>query len=200
MAETAPYRRPSAGVGELKRPRPYLIFHQAVDRNAQSALRWGDFQLVKTWKTGKLELFDFSNDLSEANDLSAKMPEKTKELDQALTAFLAQVEGDDRADEDQAGQMSVRSGHLRARIFSALRRANDSLHGADEQLLGADYACPQHTIVDRPLTKEGWFLRRGNRRAHVHGRRWLSDRRADARVLREETIPHFPELGPLVVA
>ena len=28
---------------------------------------------------------------ADRNDLSAKMPEKTKELDQALTAFLAQV-------------------------------------------------------------------------------------------------------------
>ncbi len=81
----------NAGVGEVKRSRPYLIFHQAYDRNAQSALRWGDLKLVKTWKTGKLELFDLSNDLSEANDLSAKMPEKTKELDQTLTAFLTQV-------------------------------------------------------------------------------------------------------------
>ena len=62
-----------------------------MDRNAQSALRWGNLKLVKTWKTGKLELFDLSKDLSEANDLSAKMPEKTKELDQTLTAFLAQV-------------------------------------------------------------------------------------------------------------
>jgi hypothetical protein len=62
-----------------------------VDRNAQSALSWDNFKLVKTWKTGKLELFDLSNDLSEANDLSAKMPEKTKELDQTLTAFLTQV-------------------------------------------------------------------------------------------------------------
>ena len=75
----------------MKRPRPDLIFHQAVDRNAQSALRWGNLKLVKTWKTGKLELFDLSKDLSEANELSAKMPEKTKELDQTLTAFLAQV-------------------------------------------------------------------------------------------------------------
>ena len=91
MAETAPYRRPDAGVGEVKRQRPYLIFHQAVDRNAQSALRWGNFKLVKTWKSGKLELFDLSKYLSEANDLSAKMPEKTKELDQVLTAFLTQV-------------------------------------------------------------------------------------------------------------
>ncbi len=81
----------NAGVGEVKRQRPYLIFHQAVDRNAQSALRWGDLKLVKTYKTGKLELFDLSKDLSEANDLSVKRPEKTRELDQTLTAFLAQV-------------------------------------------------------------------------------------------------------------
>ena len=46
---------------------------------------------MKTWKSGKLELFYLSKDLSEANDLSVKMPEKTKELDQTLTAFLAQV-------------------------------------------------------------------------------------------------------------
>ena len=81
----------NAGVGEVKRERPYLIFHQAVDRNAQSALRWGNLKLVKTWKTGKLELFDLANDLSEATDLSAKMPEKTKELDQVLTAFITEV-------------------------------------------------------------------------------------------------------------
>jgi hypothetical protein len=78
-------------VGEVKRQRPYLIFHQAVDRNAQSALRWRDLKLVKTWKTGKLELFDLSKDLSEANDLSVKMPEKTKEFDRALTAFITEV-------------------------------------------------------------------------------------------------------------
>ena len=81
----------NAGVGDVKRQRPYLIFHQAVDRNAQSALRWGNLKLVKTWKTGKLELFDLSKDLSEANYLSAKLPEKTKELDRTLTAFLTQV-------------------------------------------------------------------------------------------------------------
>ena len=46
---------------------------------------------MKAWKSGKLELFDFAKDLSGANDLSAKMPEKTKELDQTLTAFLTQV-------------------------------------------------------------------------------------------------------------
>ena len=46
---------------------------------------------MKTWKTGKLELFDLSKDLSEASDLPAKIPEKTKELDQVLTAFITEV-------------------------------------------------------------------------------------------------------------
>ena len=62
-----------------------------VDRAPQSALRWGDLKLVKTWKTGKLELFDLSKDLGEARDLSGTMPEKTKELDRALTTFLTDV-------------------------------------------------------------------------------------------------------------
>ena len=81
----------NAGAGEVKRQRPYLVFHQAVDRAPQSALRWGDLKLVKTWKTGKLELFDLSKDLGEARDLSGTMPEKTKELDRALTTFLTDV-------------------------------------------------------------------------------------------------------------
>ena len=91
MNEKALYGRCCAGVGEVKRQRPYLIVHDAHDRVAQSALRWGDLKLVKTWKSGKLELFDLSKDLSEATDLSAKMPEKTKELDQVLTAFITEV-------------------------------------------------------------------------------------------------------------
>ena len=39
----------------------------------------------------KLELFDLSKDLSEANDLSAKRPAKTKELDRVLAAFITEV-------------------------------------------------------------------------------------------------------------
>jgi arylsulfatase A-like enzyme len=81
----------NAGVGKVKRQRPYLIFHQAFDRTAQSAIRWGNFKLVKAWKSGQLELFNLSKDLSEANNLAAKLPQKTAELDQTLTRFLSQV-------------------------------------------------------------------------------------------------------------
>lgn len=79
------------GEGTVKRPRPYLIFHQGVDRTAISAIRLGDYKLVKTWKKKKLELFDLSRDISEANDLSNQMRDKTRELDSMLTGFLKKV-------------------------------------------------------------------------------------------------------------
>jgi len=79
------------GAGEVKRSLPYLIFHHAVDRKAQSAIREGHFKLVKTWKQDRLELFDLSKDLSEAHDLSAKMPEKTQVLHEKLVTFLTRV-------------------------------------------------------------------------------------------------------------
>ncbi len=60
-------------------------------RRGQSALRWGDFKLVKTWNTGKLELFDLAKDLREAIDLSVKMTEEAKEMERALTALLTEV-------------------------------------------------------------------------------------------------------------
>ena len=53
MNEKALYGRCCAGVGEVKRQRPYLIVRDAQDRVAQSALRWRDLKLVKAWKTGK---------------------------------------------------------------------------------------------------------------------------------------------------
>ena len=85
--EKALYGRCCAGVGEVKRQRPYLIVRDAQDRVAQSALRWRDLKLVKAWKTGKPELSDLSENFREADDISAKMPEKTRELDQTLQRF-----------------------------------------------------------------------------------------------------------------
>ena len=37
------------GNGEVKINLPYLIFHHAVVRKAESAIREGHFKLVKTW-------------------------------------------------------------------------------------------------------------------------------------------------------
>ncbi len=106
LADLAGYRKPlpesmdggsmrlvlhNAGQGVIRRARPFLVFHQAVDRTAISAIRLGDFKLVKTWKKGRLELFDLSKDLSESRDISDRNPEQTRKLHAMLTGFLAEV-------------------------------------------------------------------------------------------------------------
>ena len=84
------------GVGKVERRRPYLIFHQAVARKAQSAIREGDYKLVKTASPEKLELFDLSKDRGERNDLSKKLPDMRQQLAGKLDAFLAQVGAETR--------------------------------------------------------------------------------------------------------
>jgi arylsulfatase A-like enzyme len=111
MADLAGYREPlpptvdggslrevwhNGGVGEVRRTRPYLLFHQAIDRRAQTAVRSGDFKLVKNWTTGQVELFDLSKDLSEANDLAKVLPAKTDELHRLANAFIAEVKAETR--------------------------------------------------------------------------------------------------------
>ena len=48
-----------------ERNSPYLIFHQAANRKPISAIRFGDYKLVKDWRYNKLELFDLSRDIEE---------------------------------------------------------------------------------------------------------------------------------------
>ena len=79
------------GKGKVERNLPYLIFHHAVDRKAQSAIREENYKLVKTWKGNQLELFDLSKDISEENNLAESLPEKVKDLDEKLTSFLFRV-------------------------------------------------------------------------------------------------------------
>ena len=80
--------------------RRYLIFHQAVNRDGESAIRKGKYKLVKTWKKNQLELFDIVKDVGEENDLSEKLPEVTRDLDSLLTAFLKDVGAETRNLED----------------------------------------------------------------------------------------------------
>lgn len=79
------------GVGSVARNSPYLVFHQAANRKPTSALRWGNYKLVKDWRFDKLELFDLSKDVEEKNDLSKQMPELVDKLNKALTQFLTEA-------------------------------------------------------------------------------------------------------------
>jgi hypothetical protein len=79
------------GAGTVERKSPFLIFHQAANRKPISAIRWGDYKLVKDWRFDKFELFDLSKDIEEKNDLSKEMSELVEKLNDALTRFLDQA-------------------------------------------------------------------------------------------------------------
>ena len=86
----------NGGRGEVKRNNPFLIFHQAVARSAESSLILGNYKLVKTWGRNRLELFDISKDIGEAKDLSKQIEAKTNELHHLLVNFLEEVGAETR--------------------------------------------------------------------------------------------------------
>lgn len=84
------------GKDTVKRNTPGLVFHDPFKVHPRSACRQSDFKVFVYWKPGswdvdKLELFDLSNDIGEKNDLSTKMPEKAKDMADALTVYLKSI-------------------------------------------------------------------------------------------------------------
>ncbi|MCH7988304.1 MAG: sulfatase-like hydrolase/transferase [Planctomycetes bacterium] len=53
-----------------------------------SIIRSGDWKLLKRYDGTQFELYNLKDDLSEENDLAESMPEKVKELDKKLRAYL----------------------------------------------------------------------------------------------------------------
>ena len=84
------------GGKKVDRRRDFLTFHQAVGRTAQSAIRMGDWKLVKTWKADSVELFDLSRDLGETSDLALRFPDRARRLERTLVDFLADVRAETR--------------------------------------------------------------------------------------------------------
>ena len=56
-----------------------------------SVIRSGDWKLIESFETNRLELFNLKEDLGEQNDLAAKMPAKAKALQQQLAAWRAEA-------------------------------------------------------------------------------------------------------------
>ena len=82
----------SSGNGKVNRPNDYFVFHRYSKGDPYSALREGKYKLVKFWKSKKIFLFDLEKDIEERIDLSKKMPQKTKELEEKLTNYLRLVD------------------------------------------------------------------------------------------------------------
>ncbi len=58
-----------------------------------SVIRQGDWKLIRHYEDNRLELYNLREDISEKNDLAAKMPKKVKQLDAKLTAWLKETGG-----------------------------------------------------------------------------------------------------------
>ena len=90
------------GTGEVE-PRD-LIWHfpayLEADRSVSgpwrttpaSALRRGRYKLIHFFEDGRSELYDLTEDVSESNDLSLKMPEVTAELQAGLMAWWKETQ------------------------------------------------------------------------------------------------------------
>lgn len=72
-----------------------LFFHYPHFSNQMGrpsgAVRSGDYKLVESYETGKTELFNLSEDISESKDLSKKLPVKVKELHTLLVNWRKEV-------------------------------------------------------------------------------------------------------------
>ncbi len=83
----------SSGQARLNRPTLYWNFPGYLPGRTTpvSSIRDGDWKLIEFFEDGKLELYNLAEDLSERNDLAAKLPAKTRELHGKLQAWRAAV-------------------------------------------------------------------------------------------------------------
>lgn len=82
----------------VERNSEYLIYHQASHRKPRSAIRKGDFKLIKYWSretkyknTPKIELYNIAEDLGETTNIIKNHRDIAKELETELDKFLADV-------------------------------------------------------------------------------------------------------------
>lgn len=73
-----------------------LVFHfphygAGPRQKPQSAIRLGNYKLILDYETDRTSLYDLSKEIGEETDLSARLPEKAKELKDQLDANLKRV-------------------------------------------------------------------------------------------------------------
>jgi len=81
--------------GKVRRPTEALVFHFPWYGNVpMSAIRLGDYKLMKNLNTGRTRLFNVVRDIGETRDLTAAMPAKSRELHRKLTDYLKAVDAE----------------------------------------------------------------------------------------------------------
>lgn len=77
------------GIRQLERP---FIFHRYNDHYPHSAVIFGDYKLVKHWKSGNVELFNLSENIGEEVNIASNKPEKVEELYKILISYFKEVD------------------------------------------------------------------------------------------------------------
>jgi arylsulfatase A-like enzyme len=82
-----------AGKGSIERDAIFWHFphYRGRDVVPYSIVRAGDWKLIRRYEGKEHELYDLASDLPETTDLSEKRPEKVKELERLLDAWLRDV-------------------------------------------------------------------------------------------------------------
>jgi arylsulfatase A-like enzyme len=79
----------------IKRPNDALIFHFPwYNGEPESAIRIGQYKLLKNIDTGVSALYDLKNDYAESNDLSAQFPKVKASMEGKLTSYLSSVKAE----------------------------------------------------------------------------------------------------------
>ncbi len=103
------------GEGALERKALYWHYphYHAAGETPSSTIRMGDYKLIRHYEDGSIELFNVRKDIRESNNLAATMPEKVRELELVLDAWLteqnAYIPGPD-PDYDPSKKKNDRSG------------------------------------------------------------------------------------------
>ncbi len=81
------------GDAELDREAIYWHYpHNSPQGGTPSgAVRVGDWKLIEFFDDGRVELYNLANDLSEQNDLAAKMPQRVEQMHEQLKAWRKSV-------------------------------------------------------------------------------------------------------------
>jgi arylsulfatase A-like enzyme len=91
--------------GRAQRGTDALVFHfPCYDKLPMSAIRLGDYKLVKNLNTGEIRLFDVVKDVGEQQDLSQDLPGKAESLHTMLAQYLQNVGAETIADMRSARQ------------------------------------------------------------------------------------------------
>jgi arylsulfatase A-like enzyme len=109
--------------GKMERGTEALVFHFPwYDKLPMSAIRLGDYKLIKNLNTGETRLFNVVKDVGEEQDLSQAMPQKAEALDAMLKDYLQDVDAETIAD-----MRAARKEELIAHTARTQREIDDTL-------------------------------------------------------------------------